>query len=258
MLDYIRGLQLLVAGVRNPYCIILDRMNLLRNPYVAHLRNGLKVELRPNSGDRFGFYEIMLRGDYTKGGPVLKPGDTVIDVGANIGCFSMLASSLVGPTGRVIALEPELSTFEQLRKNIALNQAENVTPLRLALSNDIGTTELYSGDSMLFSSMFDSVDGRNMESLAQKVPTMSLSQLMWQEKFDHCDYLKLDCEGAEYQILDAVDEELGRKITQVVIEIHTIPGREPTEITSKLENLGFSLVNSESVYFFRRQSEHQG
>lgn len=63
----------------------------------------------------------MLRHDYLSSGQTIAPGSTVIDVGANIGCFTMVAAKLVGPTGRVFALEPEESTFRQLEKNIELN-----------------------------------------------------------------------------------------------------------------------------------------
>ena len=53
----------------------------------------------------------MLRHDYLSSGQTIAPGSTVIDVGANIGCFTMVAAKLVGPTGRVFALEPEESTL---------------------------------------------------------------------------------------------------------------------------------------------------
>src|SRR5438270_10356711 len=103
-------LHALLRGVRNPLPAIFDRLGLLRSPYELHHRDGHRVELRPRAGDLFGFFEILLRNDYTSSGQHISKGATVIDIGANIGCFSILASHAVGPTGRVIAVEPDERT----------------------------------------------------------------------------------------------------------------------------------------------------
>ena len=101
-----RALQLF-RETRNPVPIVLDRMSLARAPYCMQTKDGLRFELRPQRGDRFGFYEVLVRGDYTRFGQTIAPGATVIDIGANVGCFSILAARLAGPQGRVIAVEPD-------------------------------------------------------------------------------------------------------------------------------------------------------
>lgn len=65
----------------------------------------------------------------------IRPGDVILDVGANIGDFTVLSSWLTGPQGSVIAIEPNPFYYEILNRNIALNGLRNVKPLRLAVSN---------------------------------------------------------------------------------------------------------------------------
>jgi len=78
----------------------------------------------------------------------LGPGKTMIDVGANIGIFTVVAARRVGEQGTVVAFEPTESTFEMLERNLALNQFRNVKPMRMALSDQAGKMRLYlSGDS---------------------------------------------------------------------------------------------------------------
>jgi hypothetical protein len=68
-------------------------------------------------------------------GKVLREGDVVIDVGANIGFFTVLASLLVGPAGRVVAFEPEADNLARLRANLAHNVCKNVTVIEKAVTN---------------------------------------------------------------------------------------------------------------------------
>jgi FkbM family methyltransferase len=65
----------------------------------------------------------------------LKPGDTFLDVGSHYGTYAVLASKLVGPTGKVIAVEPHPESLEILRENLAVNRCENVEVLDYAFSD---------------------------------------------------------------------------------------------------------------------------
>ncbi len=73
----------------------------------------------------------------------VRPGDTVLDVGANIGMVSLLASRLVGPSGRVISFEPNLAVFERLERHVASNGVSNVTLHRMGLSDEDGELQLF-------------------------------------------------------------------------------------------------------------------
>src|SRR5262245_54294122 len=79
----------------------------------------------------------------------------------------------------------------------------------------------------------------------------TLQSIMRQEDVTIRNYLKMDCEGAEYDILSSVPVEVARRIEQISIEIHKIPGHDPSEIHQKLEAFGFSQISKEHVHYFR-------
>lgn len=74
---------------------------------------------------------------------IVKEGDVVIDLGANIGYFALLAAKLVGPTGKVFAFEPEPQNFSYLKKNVELNNYTNVMIEQKAVSNYNRRTKLF-------------------------------------------------------------------------------------------------------------------
>src|SRR5260221_10724280 len=123
---------------RTPVALALDSLKIRRSPFVAISGDGLKLSLLPQSGESFTFYENLIQRVYLKNGITLKPGSTVVDIGANVGAFSILAASIVGPRGRVLAFEPINKTFERLRKNVALNGLKNVECHRAAIDSQEG------------------------------------------------------------------------------------------------------------------------
>jgi len=75
----------------------------------------------------------------------LAPGDAFVDVGANIGYFSLLASKLVGESGLVVAIEPSPTIFAVLESNLARNRAHNVRAVCVAASASTGMLRLFRG-----------------------------------------------------------------------------------------------------------------
>jgi FkbM family methyltransferase len=237
--EFLKTFLNVLRHVQNPLPLFLDRANLLKRTYVLNTRRGLRVEIRPGHGDRFAFYEIMVLNQYLRQGQFIRPGDIVIDIGANIGCFTLLASRAVGPTGRVIAVEPESSTFTSLQRNIELNRCENVVARRFAVGRSSGTVQLHVGQNALFNSIFNTVGGTPTGSVAQQVPLITLAELMDALKIAHCNYLKVDCEGAEYDIFSHMSRQTAQRIDQITMEVHNVPGYEPEVLRSHLTNLGF-------------------
>jgi FkbM family methyltransferase len=240
----------LFSHVKNPVPAVLDRLGLRHAAYRLHLRSGIVVELRPQAGDFFGFYEIMLRGDYLASGQTLGLGATVIDIGANIGCFTVIAAKIVGPTGRVFAVEPEESTYRQLLRNIELNRLTNVTPLKLAIGALQGAMTLHSDPNRLFSSVFRSVNGREVQGIDQQVQMTTLDALMNAYHIPRCDYLKLDCEGAEHEIVANMSQTTARRIAQITMEVHKVPGFDVQMLRERLRSLGYRRIGTSTLPFY--------
>jgi FkbM family methyltransferase len=250
-MEYLDQLRVLWRDLRNPFPVVMDRLGLRSRPYVVRWRRGLSTELRPASGDRYGLYEV-LRGDYTAQGQTLAPGDTVLDIGANIGCFSLLAATLVGPEGRVIAVEPEAATYQQLVRNIERNQLTNVVPCRCAVGGAEGTVQLRVSRTSLFSSVFAHVDDHDIDGEVQEVRLLTLETLMREHDVENCAYLKLDCEGAEYDILDSLDGAVADRVRQVSLEVHRVPERSTAELVARMASLGFDQMCDQPVHYYRR------
>ncbi len=181
-------------------------------------------------------------GDYRWPGLTPEPGWHVVDVGANIGAFSLWAERL---GAEVVAYEPEPKTYESLVANVAgrrvsTRQAalvgEAAPAVRLYLSGVRSTRhtllakEIESG-----APLRDFVD----------VPTVTVADVVG----DGCDLLKLDCEGAEFEALLRSDDETLRRARRLVVEYHRIGG-EPEELVDRLEAAGLEvsvLWTSEAV-----------
>lgn len=228
-------------GVRQPMRCYSDWLKLRRRPYTVETRDGLVMELRPGGGDRFAFYETVIRRDYLQGGVELKPGQTVIDIGANIGGFALVAAQAVGDSGRVIAVEPERHTFDRLERNIAHNGFEQVTALKLAVGGAPGETMLYTFGNPLMSSIVPDESDAPPPEGAQVVEVVTLNQLIEQQQVERCDLLKMDCEGAEYDIIDSLDAATAERIGRIVMETHPVEGRTVNGLTKRLESLGFEV-----------------
>jgi len=124
----------------------------------------------------------------------VKPGSVIYDIGANVGFFSLLAAELSGQTGQVYAFEPLPRNVEFLRKHVALNRIENVTVFEAAVSDRGGEA------------FFDLSASTSMGHLAEtgmlKVQMASLDDLLSDGMILPPDFIKIDVEGAEFDVLN--------------------------------------------------------
>lgn len=125
----------------------------------------------------------------------LRPGMTFIDAGANLGEFALRAARLVGPRGRVYALEAAAATFRELEYNVALNRLGNVRPLCAAVGDVDGPVSFYAGHSADGSASLFPAPGTGP---ATTVPGVILDTLAQREGLAAVDLIKLDVEGAEF------------------------------------------------------------
>jgi FkbM family methyltransferase len=127
----------------------------------------------------------------------LQPGDTFLDIGANVGFYSLLAASIVGATGRVIAVEPNPKTYSKLKTTIETNNIKNIVLLNIALGKERGSLDLYSHPE---SSNDTATMVAHDATETVKVEVFPLDEVASSHGIDTFDYLKIDVDGFEPDI----------------------------------------------------------
>jgi FkbM family methyltransferase len=151
---------------------------------------------------------------------LLKPGSVFIDLGANEGYFSVIASQIVGPKGRVIAVEPQRRLQTVLQANFEANNCRNIEVLRVAVCASSGTVQMQmtSERNTGSTSLYRTTKYPQKE---EEVAGLTLSELLKQAETDRCDLMKVDIEGAEYDALTGGKDVLETgAISNIVLEYH--------------------------------------
>src|SRR5262245_53848072 len=133
---------------------------------------------------------------------ILKPGDNVVEAGANIGTHTLPLAKLVGPTGRVWALEPQQLVYQILCANLALNEIENVEPLHAAAGTMRGETlipRVGYGTNINFGAISTGAG-------TDKVPVVTIDEF----GLKHCKLIKVDVEGHEIEVLKGAAQTIAR------------------------------------------------
>jgi len=175
---------------------------------------------------------------------------TVVDVGANIGLFSLAAAQKLNDEGRILALEPISSTISQLILNVQLNGKKSIKYIQAAVGEQSGTITIIEGDNSLFSSMYSSIDGRDMTSgKTHTVQCFSIYDILESEKIMTCDLLKLDCEGAEHVIIPTLSKEVAERIRAISVEFHRVDGNDSRYLITYLKDLGYRHKFDKTHFF---------
>ena len=159
---------------------------------------------------------------------LLTSGDICVDVGASIGYFTLMASKLVGTAGHVYALEPSPETFAKLESNLALNDAPNVTALRVAAGASEGYALLSmpprenAGKASIVGRVGDPLPGGRDSNRVTRVSMRALDSLITPVEWHKVRVVKIDVEGYEVEALRGLEPtfESGYKPT-LIVEIHT-------------------------------------
>lgn len=180
----------------------------------------------------------------------LKPGMTVVEIGANIGYYTLLESKIIGETGKIIAFEPNPDNFYGLKLNIMLNKLENRSELYPhAVGATSGTHKFYMADKGNLSS-FVQRDDQLCDYTVIDVQTVALDDVL-HEKFD---YFRMDVEGYEWAILDGMKRILSAPDAPygMFIELHS-------DLLHRFGQTAESLVRSLEKYGYRvKKSYYRG
>ena len=148
----------------------------------------------------------------------LRLGDIVIDIGANTGYFSLLASRKVGGKGKIFSFEPSSREFIRLLTNINQNSSLNIYPLSIAASNEFGVANFFIASQHTGINSFHSSDGTDA---FQNVILMPLDMLLLNLNFDEISLIKIDVEGHELNVLEGLSDILALGIVlKVIVEIN--------------------------------------
>jgi FkbM family methyltransferase len=164
---------------------------------------------------------------------LVKPGDVVLDVGGNIGYYTHLFAILVGPLGRVHAFEPLTHLAEALTASVMENGFEDrVAIYNVALADHDGeATMIYVKDGMNSGGGYLSFDDARYQGHNRiTVPIRRLENLV---KFDRLDFIKLDCEGAEFKVLRSMKDTLKRLNPKIMAEVSSDHLQRTSQATAK-------------------------
>lgn len=199
----------------------------------CRLPDGSDLLYRPH--DHCIIDEVYARDAY--GRESIPAGATVIDAGAHIGIFTLMAARRVGASGRVLAFEPSPGSRKILERNVRRNGLSWVRISPAALADAPGTLPFYAADAAAGNPVGDTlspVPGRD----PVHVPVLRLDDAFSEAGAAEVALLKIDVEGAELRLLDGAARTLERT-RRVVMEVHP-PRVDPEDARRRLEALGFS------------------
>jgi FkbM family methyltransferase len=169
-----------------------------------------------------------------------REGSLCVDVGANLGYFSIFMSRLVGGRGQVIAFEPMPDTVEILQKNVRVNDLRNVTVVQAAAGDVTGSVEFFSEQSQSMTKTASMLNHRFQGAARTTiVPSIRLDDY-FVGAARYPDFIKIDVEGAEESVLNGARETLARSSPALVVEIHRWGSPESQRVLSLLSELGYS------------------
>jgi FkbM family methyltransferase len=188
----------------------------------------------PDPVAAWGISRQIADGEYSHAGLMPEPGERVVDVGANIGVYSLWAARR---GAHVTAYEPAPDTFPHLVANVS--RVSHIVPVQAAVVGATAPTQsvtLFLHDER---STRNTVLGQEIgtgEPLGRhvEVPAIGIADVLAEE----CDLLKVDCEGGEFDIFKAADDLSLRRVRRMVLEFHRVVG-DPQELIDRLTSAGF-------------------
>lgn len=225
-----------------------------RRPFTVPWLDGLHLTLYPGnetSGSIFitGLYEPN---EFCLLSKILKPGMTFVDVGANMGLYTLYAARRVGASGRVLAIEPSRREMAILKSNVELNQLKNVTIRQVALSDQLAEVELLvagarnSGHNTLGAFGYNTtLDHR------ETIQTQRLDQIVPLEGLQRIHIIKMDIEGAELGALRGAVDTLQRDHPLLLLELSDRllqhQRASSVEVLSLLAQLGYRVYGFDAA-----------
>jgi len=212
--------------------------------YYINRKYNLNLSFQSNRNQINIFKEVFYHKVYDLGFPKGIENGVIVDIGAHYGYFSIYASKRLGNHSTVYAVEASKDNFFHLRQNIDASKVNNITAFQMGISGVTSDRMLYNAKSWNNSLFADYLDHMQEGDI---VICLSLADFFNAQKIQRVDFLKIDCEGAEHEILQHADKETLRKIKIISMEIHDMRhcGWSSDKTLDILMRAGFEPVYSD-------------
>lgn len=248
-IDKINHIFSRIKTYKNWYVLIWPMTRLLTKSRIIRVRNGCKIFARNIFGPDFVvIHEMFYRDDYCLRLLREKHGTNdnkivILDAGANIGAFSILAEKLF-KNAIILAYEPEKSNARILSDNIKLNGIQDkVFVYEQALTANEGEQNLFLSKQEYAHSMIKSqVEESFLGSV--KVSCVNIYGIMKKRNLNRVNIFKLDIEGEEYEVFYGFSEEIFKKINYILFELHDRKNYSKDELLNFLKKNGFGISQS--------------
>lgn len=224
-------------GYDFPRYLVSRIMTSLTSKGVQELRlhDGTVLFSLPNRSLLDLFDEIWIKRVYNPEGFEIKENDIVVDVGANAGVFTAYAAKRT--SARVLAIEPMQDSCDLLARMIRTNRFSNVTVHQKAIWEKQGLLSIYTGDICPSAVRAAGHPGPCVQAECTTIDD-AISEV------SRVDFLKMDVEGAEFEIFDSMSIETAEKIQKMSLEYHAWGGRDIQHLIRRLRDLGFHVTIS--------------
>ena len=227
---------------------ILQRLKKSNSSTAFDINGGLKIYLELSNPFT---WDLVLGKDLEKDVKKefslnINSGDTVIDVGAHIGEYTLLGAKLVGEKGFIISVEPDHDTIKSLKENIILNNFKNCLVLEKAVGKKIETKPLYKiSEEDIYGYLDPYVKNKKLKKYSE-IEVTTIDEIILSNNLDSVNLLKIDVEGFEYEVLLGCNNALkNNKIKKIIVETHSeylkAKGIDEDSIYTLLKEHGFTI-----------------
>jgi FkbM family methyltransferase len=232
-----------INKVSNWYIIPFAYYNLTKGShYVLNLKNGLKIKMRKNTTDIQAFVNVWILEEYKKETLGINEDDVIIDVGGHIGLFTLYVSQFCKNV-IIYAFEPFKNNFDLFKDNIQMNNLKNIKISNNAVAGKKEKIRIYKNQcDDAAHSIYG--EGENFS----EIDAVTISDIINNQNISKCNLLKLDCEGAEYEIFKAIKKEDFSKIEKICLEYH-LADSSPNllkELKEILHNVKYKIIEKSS------------
>ena len=223
---------------KNWHILPVIYLKLTKNETVIfETKKGTKMKIRVNSTDLMALINVWAVEEYSNEEFKINNNDTVIDIGGHIALFSLYAAEKC-KSGKIFTFEPVKENFNLLKENIEINNFKNIFPKNIAVSNNNSNITIFLNDDQSGHGMYKKT------SKARNIKSINLEEIFLENEITICNLLKIDAEGAEFEILENINKNMFENVENIIFEYHIFEKNSNyrlENIIKKLEMNGYKI-----------------